>query len=118
MSLIGPRPLTSENFSMYPKEAQNTIKKMRPGLSGVGSIIFRNEETLIQNSDNSVDFYKNEIAPLKAQLEVWYYNNKNIYTYFSLIVLTISAVSLPNKNLFWKLFPNAPKPIGVLKDIL
>ena len=63
MSLIGPRPLTSENFSMYPKEAQNTIKKMRPGLSRVGSIIFRNEETLIKIPTIVWIFIKTRLLP-------------------------------------------------------
>ena len=47
MSLIGPRPLAIQNFNSYSKEIQNTITLVRPGLSGIGSIIFRNEEEII-----------------------------------------------------------------------
>ena len=39
MSLIGPRPLAIQNFNSYSKEIQNTITLVRPGLSGIGSII-------------------------------------------------------------------------------
>ena len=40
MSIIGLRPLTIQTFGSYSKITQDTIKEVRPGLSGVGSIIF------------------------------------------------------------------------------
>ena len=44
MSVIGPRPLTSEAFESYSDNTKYLIKKVRPGLSGIGSIVFRAEE--------------------------------------------------------------------------
>ena len=43
MSVIGPRPLTLQTFEAYSEVTQGLIKRVRPGLSGVGSIIFRGE---------------------------------------------------------------------------
>ena len=43
MSLIGPRPLTKENFLNYSPDIQKNYSS-KPGLSGIGSIIFRKEE--------------------------------------------------------------------------
>ena len=47
MSLVGPRPLTEETFNMYDSETKKIICETRPGLSGIGSIIFRNEENFL-----------------------------------------------------------------------
>ena len=43
MSVIGPRPLTTETFAAYSENTQSLIGLVRPGLSGLGSIIFRGE---------------------------------------------------------------------------
>ncbi len=96
MSVIGPRPLHKKQFSFYSIEDQNIIASTMPGLSGVGSIIFRDEEKILQNSNDPDDTYKEEITPKKAALEKWYVKNKSIGLYFKLIFMTLIAVSLSN----------------------
>ena len=57
LSLIGPRPVTPDHFEMYEEGAQKIISSIRPGLSGIGSIIFRSEEVLMpQNPDERAEF--------------------------------------------------------------
>ena len=56
MSVIGPRPLTMETFSFYPSQIQSYVSSVKPGLSGIGSIIFRNEEEIIQTQQNANEF--------------------------------------------------------------
>jgi lipopolysaccharide/colanic/teichoic acid biosynthesis glycosyltransferase len=118
MSVIGPRPLTLQTFGSYSAEIQEIIKKVRPGLSGVGSIIFRAEEELMQGASASVDFYDNVIAPYKGSLEVWFISNKGIYIYFLSIFITIWTVLIPSTNVAWKVFSNLPKPPSDLRQIL
>ena len=89
MSIIGPRPLTIQTFSAYSVDTQNIIKQVGPGLSGVGSIIFRGEEGNINGAKASVDFYDKVIAPYKGVLEEWYVSNRNLYIYFMLIIITV-----------------------------
>ena len=96
MSVIGPRPLHQKQFSFYSNKDQKLIASVLPGLSGVGSIVFRDEEQILQNSDDPDKTYRELIAPKKAMLEKWYIENKSIYLYFKLIVLTICIVLLPN----------------------
>ena len=110
MSFIGPRPLTRDNFQAYSEKVQLTISAVRPGLSGAGSIIFRNEELLFINKDDNKKFYYEVIAPFKGELESWYVKNNTIINYLILIVLTVFVVLFPNSNLFWQVFPTAPKP--------
>lgn len=96
MSVIGPRPLHNKQFSFYSFDDQNIIASTMPGLSGVGSIIFRDEEKILQNSCDPDTTYKEEITPKKAALEKWYVKNKSIGLYFKLIFLTVIAVASSN----------------------
>ena len=59
ISVIGPRPLTTETFNAYTIEDQRIISKVKPGLSGIGSIVFRGEEEIMQGASASRDFYIN-----------------------------------------------------------
>ncbi len=118
MSVIGPRPLTLQTFSAYSIDTQETIKKVRPGLSGVGSIIFRGEEDIMFGISASVDFYKNIIAPYKGSLEEWFVLNKGLYIYFMAIIITIWIVLIPKTRIPWKIFKNLPKPPEQLRKAL
>jgi lipopolysaccharide/colanic/teichoic acid biosynthesis glycosyltransferase len=110
MSIIGPRPLTSQTFNSYQYSVQKEIKKVRPGLSGIGSIIFRDEESIMDGQPDPVNFYKNVIAKYKGELEEWHVANKSLYIYFLLIILTIYVVIFPSSKIVWKVFDNLPKP--------
>ncbi len=118
MSLIGPRPLTAQTFSSYSADIQEVVKKVRPGLSGIGSIIFRSEEEIMHGASASVDFYDNIIAPYKGLLEEWFVLNKGIYIYFLAIFVTAWAVVLPDTNIAWRVFKNLPEPPAELKHAL
>lgn len=92
MSIIGPRPLHSKQFSFYSEEDQLIISSVKPGLSGVGSIVFRDEEKILQSSNNPDKTYRDKISPEKAKYEKWYVEQKSLLLYFKLIALTIIAV--------------------------
>lgn len=108
MSIIGPRPMVPNTFYKYPLEAQNIINKIRPGLSGVGSIIFRDEEKYLEGTENPVEFYENEIIPYKSEVEIWFTNNQSVFLYFKIIFLTIFIVLFPNRILPRDVFKNLP----------
>ena len=118
MSVIGPRPLTSQTFGSYSPNTQEIVKKVRPGLSGVGSIIFRGEEEIMHGESASIDFYNNIIAPYKGSLEEWFVSNKNIYIYFLVIFITIWVVVFPRTKIAWRVFKNLPEPPAKLKKAL
>lgn len=95
MSVIGPRPLTEETFEMYSEPGRLIITKMRPGLSGLGSIFFRSEDLFLSNEKDSKAVYRDSIAPYKEELEVWFANNAGYFLYWKLIILTVFAVLSP-----------------------
>ena len=87
LSIVGPRPQTQVDFEKYSDEVQQKIYNVRPGLTGIGSIVFRDEESLISlasENENSHDFYKRVIAPYKGELEIWYQKHRSIYLDFQL----------------------------------
>jgi lipopolysaccharide/colanic/teichoic acid biosynthesis glycosyltransferase len=110
MSVIGPRPQTQRCFNAFPQSSQNEIIKVRPGLSGIGSIIFRNEEDMMHANNDPDKFYDEIVMPYKGLLEKWYVSHQNIFSYFSLIGLTIWVVLGFSSNLVWKLFKDLPLP--------
>ena len=115
MSVIGPRPLTTQTFNSYSDSTQDVIKQVRPGLSGVGSIIFRAEEEIMHGATASIDFYDKVIAPYKGSLEKWFVLNKGLYIYFLAIFMTVWAVLIPGTKLAWKIFKDLPEPPEELK---
>ena len=120
MSLIGPRPLTKISFDAYDRVSQDIISKVPPGLSGLGSIFFRDEESMLKGESVSIDLYNRVIAPYKASLEIWYVRNRSIKLYFTLIISTLWVVLRANSNVTekWKIFQDIPKPRKELKDLM
>jgi len=118
MSIIGPRPQTKRCFDAFPLSAQNEIKKVRPGLSGIGSIVFRNEENMMNLNNDYNQFYDKSIMPYKGSLETWYVSRQNIWSYFNLIGLTIWVVFTSNSRIIWTIYKDLPKPPTDLKQPL
>ena len=115
MSLIGPRPLTAKTFTVYPEHIQSRIRQVRPGLSGVGSIIFRSEEEIMHGEAASVEFYSRVIAPYKGSLEEWFVLNKSLNIYFLAIFATMWSVLFPSTQIAWRIFKDLPVPPVELK---
>ena len=118
MSVIGPRPLTPQAFDTYSDITKCLIKKVRPGLSGIGSIVFRAEEEILHGASGSIDFYENVIAPYKGELEEWFVSNKSLYIYFVAIFVTAGQSSFPNTKIVWRSFKDLPEPPNDLKQAL
>ncbi|TKJ32442.1 MAG: lipid carrier--UDP-N-acetylgalactosaminyltransferase [Planctomycetes bacterium B3_Pla] len=117
MSIIGPRPLTLKHFNYYADEVKEVIAQMHPGLSGAGSIFFRNEETLMADLDMSChDFYKQHIAPYKGELEIWYQHNRYLWVDMMLVFLTAWVIVFPKTNLIFRLFQSIPQGPVFLMD--
>lgn len=110
MSFIGPRPQTKRCFNAFPLSSQKEIVKVRPGLSGVGSIIFRSEEEMMQGNNDPEKFYDEIVMPYKGSLETWYVSHQSIASYFYLIMLTILILLGLNTGLIWRIFNDLPLP--------
>jgi lipopolysaccharide/colanic/teichoic acid biosynthesis glycosyltransferase/GT2 family glycosyltransferase len=109
MTLVGPRPLTPRNFSFYSEHVQRVIATVRPGLTGVGSIVFRDEETIISNSGRDyLECFKNQVVPYKAELELWYIRNRTSLLDLKILALTLWVVFFHESMLYKKLLKGLP----------
>ena len=116
MSLIGPRPHAEIDLKGVKKDKLEKILTIRPGLSGIASIIFRNEDLILHDNSDGRTFYDNIIAPYKADLEIWYIDNRNFYLYLLLIILTMFTVlGLKQKVVFKICRTLPPSPDKLLK---
>ena len=113
MSVVGPRPVMKISFEAYPNEIQEVIYNVKPGLTGIGSIIFRDEEELISEVKNNGgdlwEFYKGKIYPFKGELEMWYQSNNSFFLDFQLIFMTAWVIFVPTSKLYEKWFKDLPK---------
>jgi lipopolysaccharide/colanic/teichoic acid biosynthesis glycosyltransferase len=110
MSLVGPRPLVDKTFEPYSEEVKSKIYNVKPGITGIGSIVFRDEEKLLSECTiDPKDFYNSVIAPYKGALEMWYLENISFKTDFLILFLTAWYIVFPNSMLTSKIFPTLPK---------
>ena len=111
ISLVGPRPLVKKTFSAYSEEIQSKIYNVKPGLTGIGSIIFRDEESIISSikDEDPHEFYKRIIAPYKGELEMWYQQHNSFFLDLQLIFLTAWVIIFPSSKLYEKWFKDLPK---------
>ena len=109
MSFVGPRPQMQVDFDIYPEHVRDTIYSVPPGVTGIGSIVFRDEERLL--SAPGVDarqFYEDKIAPYKGELEMWYLARRSLATDLRLMLLTVWVVFVPESPVVYSWFPDLP----------
>ena len=111
ISLVGPRPLVTKTFTAYNEDVQSKIYNVKPGLTGIGSIIFRDEESIISavKDEDPHEFYKRVIAPYKGELEMWYQSNCSFFLDLQLIFMTAWVILSPTSKLYEKWFKDLPK---------
>ena len=78
-------------------------------LTGIGSIVFRDEESLISNSDLEPHaYYEKVIAPYKGELEMWYQKNASLWTDIKIVFLTAWVVMFSKSELPYRMFESLP----------
>ena len=107
MSVVGPRPMLQKQLETFPELTQ--IYNSYPGLSGVGSIVFRDEEDYVSRAKEPKLFYFECIQPYKAELELWYLENKSFYVDMWVIILTLVKIVSDDNDMIFKVFKTLPK---------
>ena len=88
MSLVGPRPEVPRYVNMYTEE-QRRVLDVKPGITDLASIRYRDENELLAQAENPDEFYINTIMPDKLALNVEYINKSNIFLDIYIILKTI-----------------------------
>lgn len=111
MSFVGPRPQGEFEFEAYPPHVRKKIYDCVPGITGIGSIVFRDEEKFFNDKD--VDpkiYYKEVIAPYKGEIELWYRNHQTFFVDLKILLLTVWVIINPNDDeMVYSVFKSIPR---------
>ena len=108
MSVVGPRPMVLNTYAHYPEEARQKLNTIRPGLTGIGSIVFRDEERYLADRDEPMEFYREHIIPYKSDLELWFVENNTLWLYIKIIFVTALVVVFPSSSIVDRAFYGIP----------
>tara|TARA_R110000868_G_scaffold82992_3_gene234401 strand:+ start:4724 stop:5272 length:549 start_codon:yes stop_codon:yes gene_type:complete len=91
MSFVGPRPELRKYVNYY-KEDDMIIFSVRPGITGLASIEYRNEVELLKAADDPEQYFVHTIIPEKLKLNKRYIKNKNFFFDLKLMIITVVRV--------------------------
>lgn len=91
MSLVGPRPEVKKFVDLYSAE-QRMVLSVLPGITDYASIKFRNENALLENQPDPIDYYITHIMPVKLQLNLKYIREQSLGVDLSILIKTIFAI--------------------------
>lgn len=111
ISIVGPRPVLEQDWLLYPDTIRDKIYDVKPGLTGIGSIVFRDEESIVSNvkDEDPHLYFKRVIAPFKGELEMWYQVHSSFLLDLQLIFMTAWVIISPTSKLYEKWFRDLPK---------
>ena len=91
MSFVGPRPEVADYVNLYTPY-QRQVLLVRPGITGLASIRFRNENDLLTASDDPNRTYVEQIMPRKIDLDLEYSPHASVFYDIKLIFQTFAVV--------------------------
>lgn len=92
MSFVGPRPDTYEMFNSLTEEERSIIFSVRPGITSLASVVFYDEEALLNQKDDPLSFYHNIVKPEKIKLNIEYVQNQSFSSDFNLLWRTFTGL--------------------------
>lgn len=96
MSLVGPRPEVPEYVQMETPIWQ-TILQVRPGVTDLATLLYRDEEKLLGTASDPNAFYCETVLPAKLIVNLGYLKYRSIWRDLNLIVLTICYSIFPER---------------------
>ncbi|WP_287926633.1 sugar transferase [Diaphorobacter sp.] len=109
MSVVGPRPEVPRYVALYPVDLRERLLSVRPGITDLASIAFRDEAALLAASSQPERTYVEQILPIKLQYARQYVRSHTLWLDIRIVAWTILAilghpVSLPLSH------DHSPKP--------
>ena len=116
MSLVGPRPQMARDLAKFQPDAQERMYYSKPGITGLGSIVFRDEERWISEYEGDKhEFYREKIAPYKGELELWYGKHKDVFMDLKLLFITAYVILYPMSDILYNSINDLPRRPSHLK---
>ncbi|WP_439811153.1 sugar transferase [Bordetella bronchiseptica] len=92
MSLVGPRPEVPNYVDTYPPLIREKVLSVKPGITDIASIQFRNENALLAGHADPDRVYREEILPRKLALQQSYVDKRSTWLDVKIIISTIAAI--------------------------
>ncbi len=92
MSFVGPRPEVPRYVALYPPSIHERLFSVRPGITDLASIQFKDENKLLEIAADVEKTYIEEIMPVKLKLNEQYISNRSFITDVQIILRTLKAV--------------------------
>ncbi|ART49065.1 sugar transferase [Acidovorax carolinensis] len=92
MSVVGPRPEVPRYVARYPTEVRQTVLSVRPGITDLASIEFRDENALLARSPDPERTYVEQILPAKLRHAQQYVRTRSLWLDLRIIARTVLAV--------------------------
>lgn len=92
MSLVGPRPEVPFYVDFYPDEIRKIVLSVKPGITDLASIEYKNENEILSKSDDPQRTYVNDVLPIKLQYYVDYVQNRSLFGDLKIIFATLLAI--------------------------
>jgi lipopolysaccharide/colanic/teichoic acid biosynthesis glycosyltransferase len=96
MSFVGPRPEVKKYVDLYTLD-QRRVLSIKPGITDWASILYRDENIILEKSNNPEQEYIQKIMPDKIKYNLIYINKHSIIEYFKIIIVTFWRILFPLK---------------------
>jgi lipopolysaccharide/colanic/teichoic acid biosynthesis glycosyltransferase len=107
MSLVGPRPEVPEFMNFYAPEQRAVILSMQPGMTDYATILFRDESSLLDQNNDPLEVYRQQILPIKFAYYQRYSQEIGVLNDLRIILATILLVAVGR----------VPKALGIEHDL-
>lgn len=97
MSFVGPRP-DIEGYADLLKDEDRIILAIKPGITGLASLKYRNEEAILQQQKDPLTFNDTIIWPDKIRINRWYVQNHNLWMDLKILFLTVVPMEFNLEN--------------------
>ena len=94
MSFVGPRPEIEDYYKKLSSE-EKIIFNFKPGITGLATLYFKDEENMLKNIDNPVEYNEKILWPTKTKLNLIYFNKLSFFLDISLILKTVFRSLIP-----------------------
>lgn len=91
MSLVGPRPEVRHYVDMYTEEQMHVLD-VRPGITDMASIKYRNENELLEKADDPEQYYIDVIMPDKLRINLEYVRHNSLWYDIKMIFSTFKEI--------------------------
>jgi lipopolysaccharide/colanic/teichoic acid biosynthesis glycosyltransferase len=98
MSLVGPRPEVRKYVDKYTSD-QRRVLSVKPGITDWASILYRDENSILESSKNPEQDYLHVILPDKIRYNSIYINKLSVFEYIKILLYTVYSIFFPVKNI-------------------